>query len=147
MEIVDLKQRTDFLQQYVDLRNSHAELLLTNPASASDTKEWIKKAGVEIRGIVKEHGLFGVVILYLDKGGEVSFFVKRKGEGIGSKLLQIIEGVAKEKGLTRIWAYVLKENEIARHVFEKNGYSRGRLTEKIYKGILRKGIEYKKSIA
>ncbi len=146
MEIIDLKQREDFLQQYVDLRNSYAGLLLTNPVSASDTKEWIKNVGIEIRGIVKEHGLCGVAILYLDKGGEVSFFVKRKGEGVGSRLLEIIEGVAKEKGLKSIRAYVLQENEIARRVFEKNGYSRGKMTEKSYRGVLRKGIEYKKFI-
>jgi len=141
MEIIDLKQREDFLQQYVDLRNSYADLLLTNPVSTSDTKAWIKKVGIEIRGVVKERALCGVAILYVDKGGEVSFFAERKGEGVGSKLLGIIEDVAKEKGLKSIWAYVLKENEIARRVFEKNGYSRGKVTERIYNGILRKGVE------
>jgi len=146
MEIIDLKQRKDFLQQYVDLRNSYAELLLTNPVSTSDTKEWIKQVDVEIRGVVKDRTLCGVAILYVDKGGEVSFFAERKGEGVGSKLLEIIEGVAKEKGLKSIWAYVLQENKIARRVFEKNGYSRGKMTKKSYQGILRKGIEYKKFI-
>lgn len=146
MEIIDLKQREDFLQQYVNLRNSYSELLLTNPVSISDTKEWIKKVDVEIRGIVKEHILCGVVMLYLDKGGEVSFFVEKRGKGIGSKLLKIIEDVAREKELKGIWAYVLQENTIARRVFEKSGYSKGKITERNYNGIFRKGIEYKKVI-
>jgi len=146
MEIIDLKQRKDFLQEYVNLRNSYSELLLTNPVSIINTKEWIKKVDVEIRGVVKEHTLCGVVMLYLDKGGEVSFFVEKRGKGIGSKLLKIIEDVARKKGLKSIWAYVLQENIIARRVFEKNGYSKGKITERNYNGMFRKGIEYKKFI-
>jgi len=49
--------------------------------------------------------------------------------------------------LKSIWAYVLQENKIARRVFEKNGYSRGKMTKKSYQGILRKGIKYKKFIS
>ena len=63
-----------------------------------------------------------MVILYVGKGSEITFFVKHPNQGIGSKLLNIIEDVAKERKLTSLWAWVLKNNFIAQRVFTKNGF-------------------------
>jgi ribosomal protein S18 acetylase RimI-like enzyme len=144
METIDLKKEKDFVNQYVQLRNTYAELLLTSPMNISKTKEWLKKNDIEIRALVEDDILLGVVILYQNKEGEISFFVKDPNKGIGSRLLNIIEGIARKKNLKSIWAWVLKENLIAQKVFEKKGFIKEGKSEKEYKGMVREGIKYKK---
>ena len=147
MDIIDLRKREDFINQYVQLRNAYAELLLTSPVNISETREWLQKNDIEIRSLVENDVLLGVVILYLSKEGEISFFVKESSKGIGSRLLNIIEEVAKKKNLKSIWAWVLKENLIAQKAFERNGFKKESVSEKEYKGIVRKGIQYKKYLS
>jgi RimJ/RimL family protein N-acetyltransferase len=115
--------------------------------NASETREWLKKNDIEIRSLVENDILLGVVILYLNKEGEISFFAKELNKGIGSRLLNIIEEVAKKKNLKSIWAWVLGENLIAQKAFEKNGFKKESVSEKEYKGVLRKGIQYKKYLS
>ena len=147
MDIIDLRKREDFINQYVRLRNAYAELLLTSPVNISETREWLKKNDIEIRSLVENDILLGVVILYLNKEGEISFFVKESSKGIGSRLLNIIEEVAKKKNLKSIWAWVLEENLIAQKAFEKNRFKKESVSWKEYKGIVRKGIQYKKYLS
>jgi len=144
MEIVDIKEREDLIEQYVNLRNSYTELLLTSPVTITATKEWLKKAYIETRGLIEDSILAGVVILYLSKGGEIAFFAKDKNKGTGSKLLNIIEEVAKEEKLKSIWGWVLEDNFIAQGVFEKNGFEKIEICVKEYKGIVRQGVKYEK---
>lgn len=144
METIDLKKKKNFVDQYVQLRNTHTELLLTSPMNISATKEWLEKNDIEIRALAEDNILLGVVILYQNKEGEISFFVKAPSKGIGSRLLNIIEEVARKKNLRSIWAWVLKENLIAQKVFEKKGFIREGTSEKEYKGVVREGIKYKK---
>ena len=147
MDIIDLRKREDFINQYVQLRNAYAELLLTSPVNVSETREWLQKNDIEIRSLVENDILLGVVILYLNKEGEISFFVKESSKGIGSRLLNIIEEVAKKKNLKSIWAWVLEENLIAQKAFEKNRFKKESVSWKEYKGIVRKGIQYKKYLS
>jgi RimJ/RimL family protein N-acetyltransferase len=77
---------------------------------------------VEIIGLVRDSTLLGAAVLYLDRSGEIAFFVREKGKGYGSKLLKAIENVAREKGLRKVWARVLKNNHKAIRAFLKNGY-------------------------
>lgn len=143
-KIVDLKEEEFFIEQYVHLRNSYTELLLTSPVNIFDTKEWLKRNDIEIRGIVQNRVLLGVVILYLSKDGEIAFFVKNQNKGKGSKLLCIIEKVAKEKNLLSIWGWVLEDNLIAQQVFKKCGFVKEGTTQKEYKGIIKQGTKYRK---
>jgi len=144
MKIIDLKKEEFFIEQYVNLRNSYVKLLLTLPVSISETKEWLKRNDIEIRGFVQDNLLLGVVILYLNRDSEIAFFVKYPKKGIGSKLLKIIEKVAKEKNLKSIWAWVRKDNLIAQHVFEKNGFVKEGISKKRYNTVIKLGIKYKK---
>jgi GNAT superfamily N-acetyltransferase len=145
MEIIDLQEKEYFIEQYVHLRNRYAELLLTSPVTISETKEWFKKDDdIEVRGLVQDNILLGVVILYLNKDGEISFFVKSQNKGIGSHLLHIVAEVAGKKNLEFIWGWVLKDNFIAQRVFEKNGFVKQGISERKYRGEIKQGIRYKK---
>lgn len=146
MIIIDLKEKESFLEQYIHLRNGYTELLLTSYVVISDTKEWLKRSDIEIKGIAQNGILLGVVILYLSKGGEIAFFVKDKNKGIGTKLLEIIEKVAKEKTLKSIWGWVLEDNIIAQRVFEKKGFVKEEITKREYNGIIKQGVKYKKCL-
>jgi GNAT superfamily N-acetyltransferase len=139
MRIVDLKREAetgDLIRQYVDLRNSYANLLVTTQVSLTETQEWLVRADIEIRVIVEDGLLTGAVILYLNKDGEVTFFAREKSKGIGSRLLQVIESVAADKDLKSIWAWVLQDNRIAQRAFEKNGYvQEGTVVKELVRGI------------
>jgi RimJ/RimL family protein N-acetyltransferase len=146
-KIIDLKKDKKFIEQYVELRNKYTDLLLTDSVDISGTEEWLKKSNIEIRAIVEDDILHGVVILYLNRDAEVAFFAKEKSKGTGSKLLQIIEKVAKQKELPYIWAWVLEENLIAQRVFEKAGFKREGIDEREYKGLIRKGVNFRKMLS
>jgi len=146
MQTIDLKKDKRFLSQYVALRNSYCDQLLTFPVGIGQTEDWLDKNGqeVEILGLLEADNLLGVSILYLNKNGEVAFFVKDKNKGTGSKLLKIIEEAAKLRKLSSIYAWVAQENTIAQHVFEKSGFVKEKDSDKEYKGKTRGGILYKK---
>jgi ribosomal protein S18 acetylase RimI-like enzyme len=144
MEIINLKEKEYFIEQYVNLRNSYTELLLTSPVNITDTKEWFKKADIEIRGLIEDNILLGVVILYLSRDGEIAFFAKDKNRGVGSKLLNIIEEVGKEKNLRSVWGWVIEGNFIAQRVFEKSGFEKIESCAREYKGIFKQGFKFKK---
>ncbi len=144
MKIIDLKEEEYFIEQYVTLRNNHTELLLTLPVSISETREWLKRNDIEVRGFVQDDVLLGVVILYKQKDGEVAFFVRYPSKGIGGKLLKEIEEVAREKKLRFIRAWVRKDNLIAQRVFEKNGFKKGDISKRESHDGVKLGTEYKK---
>ena len=147
MEIIDLKEKDNLIEEYVHLRNRYAELLLTLPVNVPETKEWIKKNDdVEVRGFVQNNILLGVAILYLNRGGEVAFFAKEQQKGIGSKLLKIIEEVAREKKLKGVWAWVLSANTIAQKSFMKNGYLLEQKTERKFNDKDVEGFIFRKNL-
>ena len=147
IEIVDLKEKENLIEEYVHLRNRYAELLLTLPVNVSATKEWIKKNDdVEVRGLVQNNILLGVAILYLNRGGEVAFFAKEQQKGIGSKLLKIIEEVAREKKLKGVWAWVLSSNTVAQKSFMKNGYLSEQKTQRRYNDKNLEGFIFRKKL-
>ena len=120
--IINLKEAPDFVTQYVTLRNLYCDLLLTTPVNVTETKIWLEKDDIEIRGVVREKELIGVAILYLNRKGEIAFFAKYLRSGIGSRLLSVIETAARERELQEVWAWVLTENTNAQKTFLKNGY-------------------------
>ncbi len=93
---------------------------------------------------MKNNNLIGVAILYLSKGGEVSFFAKEKNVGVGSKLLNIIDEIAKDNNLESVWGWVLENNSIAKRVFEKMEFKNEGICKRVYMGKILKGVIYKK---
>lgn len=146
IRVVDLKNNEVYLKQYVDLRNSYKALLLTNPVTVKQTEDWLKIEDIEIRCIVENNIVIGVVILYINKGGEIAFFVKTPGRGVGSNLLQVIEPIAREKEMRSIWAWVLSSNMAAQKAFTKNGYMFEREQKRIFKNKEYNGIVYRKEL-
>lgn len=144
--IVDFKRDEQYLPQYVDLRNRYVDLLLTSPVNIDGTKKWMRETDVEMRGIVVNETLCGAVILYLSKEGEVTFFVREPNKGFGSRLLNVADMVARERGLEKVWAWVLDNNRIAQRAFEKNGYHREGVTIRNHEGREFRGVIYKKSL-
>jgi GNAT superfamily N-acetyltransferase len=124
VEAVDLKKDRRFVEQYINLRNSYADLLLTSRVNLADTEEWLACEDVELRGMAEGDDLLGVAILYPKKDGEIAFFVRDRNRGIGTSLLSLIEDAARERGLPFVRAWTLKDNRIARRVFEKCGFER-----------------------
>lgn len=146
MEIVDIKKEACFVGQYIELRNSYTELLLTHPVDMSGTIEWLKRGDIEIKGVVEGGLLLGAVILYLDRDNEVAFFARERNKGIGSKLLGIVELVAFSRGLESLRAWVLERNVAARQTFEKNGFIEVGISGREYQGSVQQGIDYKKNL-
>ena len=145
--VIDIKKNSDkknIITQYVNLRNRYVDLLLASPVEVDETIEWLEKSDIEIRGLIKEGVLCGVGILYLNKGGEVTFFVDEPKKGYGSRLLKIMDEAAKERGLESVWAWVLDYNHGAQKAFEKNGYFRDKVAQRNYNQKEHRGILYRK---
>jgi RimJ/RimL family protein N-acetyltransferase len=140
--VLNLKKHLRLLPQYVELRNSYCELLLTQPVDIRETRHWIDNASVEVRVIEENNYLLGVALLYLDKDGEVAFFSRHKNKGTGTKLLKMIDNIAIHKSLKSIWAWVREDNIIAARVFEKCGYCAMSRDERLYNDKLVIGIKY-----
>ena len=63
---------------------------------------------------------------YLDKNGEsaeIAFVVRESKRrcGMGTFLLKRMLKIAKRRGLKRLWAYVMRNNEAMLRCFERNG--------------------------
>jgi predicted acetyltransferase len=146
VEIIDLKKDDFLIPRYVDLRNRYVQLLLTQPIAVAETKRWLLKEDIEVRCLLKNDVLLGAVILYLNRAGEIAFFVNEPKKGVGSKLLRVIEKVAVERGLRSVWAWVLRTNLAARKTFVKNGYRLEKESPKEYGDELLGGLIYRKTI-
>ena len=145
-DVIDLRDHPRYVEQYMEQRNRYSDLLLTRPVSREETEEWLQRDGVVVRCLVEGGILEGTVILYLDRGGEVAFFARQPGRGVGPRLLGIIEETGHKNGLVRMWAWVLCVNERARRVFQKCGYSEIAVTERVHVGMIYKGFFMTKAI-
>jgi acetyltransferase len=72
--------------------------------------------------------MIGVARLIMDqdmKSGEVAILIQDKFQGkrLGSKLVEILIGIARERGLEDIRADVLTENESMLNVFKRFGFT------------------------
>jgi len=145
--VLNLKRRLDLLPQYIELRNCYCELLLTHSIEISATSQWIKNTTTEIRVIEEDNNILGVLLLYLDRDGEVAFLAKQQNRGIGTRLLNIADEIANEAKLSLIWAWVREDNIVAAKVFEKCGYVMSGREKRIYNGQHIRGIRYTKGFA
>jgi RimJ/RimL family protein N-acetyltransferase len=96
-------------------------------ASVEQHRHDLSRPGVIYKCIEQDGELLGFVILQLDADG-FSLELKRivvgqPGHGHGTQAVQLIDGVARDLGRTRVWLDVFEDNPRARHVYEKCGYS------------------------
>ena len=91
IDIVDLEENLQYLDQYIELRNSFTDKLLCEKVTMQDTKEWIKNTQLCIKIATQNSLILGVVILYMDKENEITVFVKEQNKGLGNLLLLEIE--------------------------------------------------------
>lgn len=144
--IVDLKRTPGLVKQYVQLRNSCLDWLLTDPVTTAETLEWLKKDDIETWGLAEGDDLLGAVVLYLAKDNEIAFFAKERGRGTGTRLLGIIEEVARRRNAETIRAWVLLNNAPARRAFEKAGFEKIAESRKDFKERAEMGIDYRKRL-
>ncbi len=142
--VIDLKKEEEFIEAYVSLRNRYSSLLLTKQVNVVQTRKWLKSRDIEVRGIVEDSSLTGATILYLNREGEIALFAKEPNQGMGIKLLEIVERVAKEKNLKSIWAWVLDDNLPAKRAFQKNGYKTDGKSRRCYEAENRLGVIFRK---
>lgn len=144
-EVINLKEAKEFIGQYVELRNKYFKELLTHKVTIPGTLKWMNEADVELYGIIKKGILLGVVLVYIDKRGEIAFFAREPGKGYGSKLLKIADKVGLEqRGLPFLWAWTRKENFAAIKALERSGYIRQGIITKEYEGDMVDGYVLKK---
>ncbi|HEY5998743.1 MAG TPA: GNAT family N-acetyltransferase [bacterium] len=133
-EIVDLRDAPELLEGYVALRNRHAELLLTEPVTAEETRRWLAESPVQVR-LLREGGrVLGAAVLYPQRGAEVAVFVDEPGHGTGPALLLAIEEASRGLGATEIRAVVRYDNLRARRAFLKAGFEDAGGFTRLYRG-------------
>lgn len=145
--VLNLKEHLDLLPQYVELRNGYCDLLLTHTVKISESFQWIKNTTAVIKVIEEENCILGVLLLYIERDGEVAFFARQQNKGIGTRLLKIADDEARQLGLPSIWAWVREDNFVAAKAFEKCGYTASGLEKRDYKGEPIMGIKYTKLIS
>lgn len=143
--ILNLKEHPELIPQYVELRNRYCDLLLTHTVEIPETINWVRATATEVRVIAEENCVLGVVLLYIDRGGEVAFFVRQQNRGVGTLLLRTVDVIAHQKKLQQIWAWVRDDNLVAAKVFEKCGYYESGRKERRYKEQLISGIKFTKT--
>lgn len=144
MFIFNLREKSNLLYQYVQLRNVNARALLTNEISLEQTREYLKKYTTQIYGAVEKDTLEGVVILYTQRNGEIAIFVRNRHEKVGTNLLEHIEAVAEKLALPYVWAWVSITNRAAQGLFKKQGFMGLRTQNKVYNGTQFEGIKFRK---
>ena len=85
--------------------------------------------------------LIGIGRLIVDrefKSGEYAVLVhdNYQSKGLGYKLVDVIIGIAEEKGLERIWGEVLTENEKMLTVCRRLGFTAQRTPDEVTKVVL-----------
>ena len=122
---VDLKSKKtpiEIIEQYVALRNRYRDLINSREVSVEETIEWLSESHAIIYGIVEGDALLGVLVIYVDKDHELTFFSRTSGKGIGTVLLKLADELAMEHKIERLWAWTFCDNVPARKSFIKNGW-------------------------
>jgi hypothetical protein len=122
---VDLKSKKtpiEIIEQYVALRNKYHNLINSREVSVEETIEWLSKSHTIIYGIIEGDVLLGVVVIYVDRDHELTFFSRTSGKGIGTVLLKLADEIAKEHKIEQLWAWTFCDNVPARKSFIKNGW-------------------------
>jgi hypothetical protein len=146
MRKINIKKEMEFIDQYLELRNSYCSLLMTRPVQKAATLEWLSRDDIEAWGLADGSVLEGVALLYLAKRGEVSIFARRIRNGMGAPLLTMIEKVAACRGLSNVCAWTRADNRTAARVFARQGYAMSGSSAKEYEGELYEGFRWVKNL-
>jgi hypothetical protein len=146
MREINIKKEREFVDQYLDLRNSYCSLLMTKPVQKAATLEWLSRDDIEAWGFADKSVLEGVALLYLAREGEVAIFARRIQSGMGGPLLTMIEKVASGRGLSSVCAWTRADNKTAARVFARQGYAVSGTSVKEYEGELHDGFWWVKSL-
>lgn len=144
-QVLDLRHAARYVDAYVRLRNRYVDVLLATPVGVDETQEWLRREDIEVRALVRGGAFLGAAVLYLARDGEIAVFVEEPGRGLGTRLLRNIEEVARQRGVPRVWAWVLQDNVRAQRAFEKRGFVRSGTGERTYHDRTRRGVEFSKS--
>jgi len=139
-KIINLKEDTTYLTDYIDLRNDKSEELLSEKVYFKETLKWFEKENIIIRGLVRDLKLKSVGIIYLDKNNEFSFFCKESSKGYGNTIHNVMISLAKKRGLEFLTAWT--RNNIAENIFKKKGWELVGKRERKYKDKKIVGYDY-----
>jgi len=112
------------------------------PYDRRRTESWIANPGNIILVATNENAVVGNLTIFQNpfirmKGiGELIIYLRGdyRGAGLGTKMMIIGLATAKERGYVKINMSVVKENEDARHVYEKVGFTTEGMRRKAYLG-------------
>ncbi|MFZ5570479.1 MAG: GNAT family N-acetyltransferase, partial [Thermodesulfobacteriota bacterium] len=115
-----LKEETIYNRYFSRIQNFTHELMQKQWARI-DYRNNMSILGLVQRGGHKEIMAIGSYVRMNDTMAEVAFVVREdfQGMGIGSYLLQTLEGIARQNGISAFWATLLRENKIMERVFRK----------------------------
>jgi len=147
IDIVDLEENLQYLDQYIELRNSFTDKLLCEKVTMQDTKEWIKNTQLCIKIATQNSLILGVVILYMDKENEITVFVKEQNKGLGNLLLLEIEKFALDSKIKQIYAWIQNTNIASQSLFLKQKYIKQKQSTKIFNNIKYTGDIYQKELS
>lgn len=115
------------LQSICDMEQSEARELII-PYTLDRHRTAFADPAIVYKSIRRGEQVVGFVILALDPDG-VSVELRRivvtsRGRGIGTRAVELVHELCKhEFGRHRVWLDVFESNELARHVYERCGYS------------------------
>jgi len=129
MKTIDITQDSEYLQQYVDLRNLNHKFLYTGLVTLGETKEWLNRTKVFIVGLVEDK-LYGIGVIYPQKCNEVAIFSSPERLGLGGLILNAVELKARKEGLKRLFAWTKSSSK----TFLRKGYTLQGESIKEYQG-------------
>ena len=115
-----LKEETVYNRYFSRIRVFSHELI-QKQWSIIDYRNNMSILGLVQKGGYKEIMAIGTYARMNDDMAEVAFVVREDYQkmGIGSYLLEVLEGIARKNGLSAFFATVLRENKAMAHVFRK----------------------------
>jgi acyl-CoA hydrolase/GNAT superfamily N-acetyltransferase len=115
-----LQEKTIYFRFFYKMRNFTHEVVQKQWASL-DYRQNISIIGLAQKGGHKEIIAIGSYAKEDDHRAEVAFVVREdyQGKGLGSFLLELLEGIAKQNGFSAFTATVLRENSNMLKVFKK----------------------------
>lgn len=149
IRLVDLKREPFYIEQYIELRNHYKSVLLTDAVDLEWTREWLKKTDIEVLVLVVRGLLLGAVILYKNRNNEIAIFMRKGTVKGGQLLLKAIERTASKADITKVRAWVLRNNNVAKNFFVRCGFKDKGIITKIFHGkkyygyFLEKNLNYR----
>lgn len=146
MKVLRLRDESNYLEEYIVLRNHLKKFLLANSVNLEETKDWLNYFDVEVIIAIENKKLLGACILHIYRDGEVSIFTRTSRNGIGTILLNEIEKYAIQRKFKSIWAWISDTNIASQNFFKKNEFVKKRKKIKIYSDEKIKGSIYIKNL-